>query len=105
MKKKERRGYDKSFKQMAVELFDNGKTSTEVGNDLGIGSDLVRRWSREMKKSKSASFPGNGKQNLTEEQKRIVILEKALKEAEIERDILKKAVRIFSKGDSKYTGS
>ncbi|MDN3671373.1 hypothetical protein QWY93_19120 [Echinicola jeungdonensis] len=32
-------------------------------------------------------------------------LEKSLKEAELERDILKKAVSIFSKGDNKYSGS
>jgi transposase len=105
MSKRQRRSYDKSFKMMAVELYDNGKTSIEVGKDLGISADLVRRWSKEFKKSKSGSFPGNGKQNLTEEQKKINLLEKALKEAEIERDILKKAVSIFSKGDSKYTGS
>jgi transposase len=105
MTKKERRSYDKSFKLMAVELYGNGKTSVEVGDDLGIGADLVRRWSRELKKGKSNSFPGNGKQLLTEEQKKIASLEKALKEAEIERDILKKAVSIFSRGDSKYTGS
>lgn len=105
MIKKERRSYDKSFKVMAVELYQNGKTSVEVGNDLGIGADLVRRWSGELTKSKSGSFPGNGKQLLTEEQKKIVSLEKALREAEIERDILKKAVRIFSRGDSNSTGS
>jgi len=105
MKNKERRSYDKSFKVMAVELYHNGKTSNEVGEDLGISGYLVRRWSSELKTAKSDSFPGNGRQNLTEDQKRIILLEKALKEAEIERDILKKAVRIFSKGDSKYMGS
>lgn len=105
MVKKERRHYDKAFKIMAVELFLNGKTSVEVGADLGIASDLVRRWARELKVGESNSFPGNGKQNLTDEQKEIIELKKALKDAEIERDILKKAVSIFSKGDSKYTGS
>jgi len=61
---------------MAVKLYQNGKTSVEVGNNLGIGADLVRRWSGELTKSKSRSFPGNGKQLLTEEQKKIVSLEK-----------------------------
>jgi transposase len=105
MSKRERRSYDKSFKVMAVELYLNGKTSVAVGEDLGIGADLVRRWAREFKSSESKSFPGNGKQDLSQEQKKILSLEKALKEAEIEREILKKAVSIFSKGDSKYTGS
>jgi transposase len=104
MSKKERRSYDKAYKIMAVELFLSGKTSIEVGADLGIAPDLVRRWAREVKVSESNSFPGNGKQNLTDEQKQIFELKKALKDAEIERDILKKAVSIFSKGDSKYWG-
>ncbi len=55
---------------MVVELQQKGKTLVEVGNDLGIGVDLVRRWSRELTLSKSGSFPGNGRQLLTEEQKR-----------------------------------
>jgi transposase len=83
----------------------SGKSSTDIGRDLGIGPDLVRRWSREFKSDSSASFPGNGKQILSEEQKEILALKKALKESEIEREILKKAVSIFSKGDSKYTNS
>ncbi|WMJ71918.1 transposase [Cytophagaceae bacterium ABcell3] len=105
MSKRERRSYDHEFKTMAVELHLSGKTSTAVGKELGIGPDLVRRWSREMKTNGAASFPGNGKQNLSEEQKEIHALRKALKESELEREILKKAVSIFSRGDSKYTNS
>jgi transposase len=104
MSKKERRSYDKAFKMMAVELMQSGKTSVAVGEDLGIAPDLVRRWAREVNVNESNSFPGNGKQNLTDEQKQIVELKKALRDAETERDILKKAVSIFSKGDSKYWG-
>ena len=105
MSKKERRSFDQAFKTMAVELHLSGKSSIDIGKELGIGSDMVRRWTREFKVSGPTSFPGNGNQNLTEEQKEIVALKKALKEAELERDILKKAVSIFSKGDSRYTNS
>jgi len=101
---KERRSFDKEFKKMAVELYMSGKTSTVVGEELGIGSDLVRRWAREFQSGETQSFPGKGKQNLTDEQKQIMALKKALRDAEMERDILKKAVGIFSKGDSKNTG-
>lgn len=105
MNRRERRTFDEAFKRMAVELHMSGKTSTVVGKELGIGSDVVRRWTREFKAEGERSFPGNGKQNLTEEQKEIIALKKALNEAQIERDILKKAVSIFSRGDSKYSGS
>jgi transposase len=43
------------------------------------------------------AFPGNGNEALTLEQKRIKELEKALRDTEMERDILKKAVGIFSR--------
>jgi transposase len=105
MSKRERRKFDDSFKRMAVELHLSGKTSTAIGKELGIGADMIRRWTREFKSEGTLSFPGNGKQNLSEEQREILELKKALNEARIERDILKKAVSIFSRGDSKYTGS
>ncbi len=105
MSKRERRKFDPAFKTMAVELHLSGKSSQEVGRELGIRPDLISRWTREYKADGAGSFPGNGKQNLTGEQKEIVALKKALNEASIERDILKKAVSIFSRGDSKYTGS
>ena len=41
------------------------------------------------------SFPGNGNLKLTPEQEKIRLLEKQLKDAELERDILKKAISIF----------
>lgn len=105
MKKRERRSFDKAFKLMVVELYQSGKPSTEIGRELDIPSDLVRRWSREYKSNSRGSFSGNGKPVLTDEQKEILELKKALKNAEIERDILKKAVSIFSRSDNKYSGS
>jgi transposase len=42
------------------------------------------------------SFPGNGKLKQTPEQERIAELERKLKDAELERDILK-AIGIFPK--------
>jgi len=101
--KKERRHYDSEFKKMAVELVESGKTTKIVAADLGIKPDLVRRWRREFRDSQSTCFPGNGKQILTPEQQEIIALKKQLRDAQIERDILKKAVSIFSASDRKYT--
>ena len=53
-----RRTYDKEFKLMAVELMTSGKTSIEVGKDLGIAPDLIRRWKREYEKYNEGSFSG-----------------------------------------------
>jgi transposase len=72
MSKRERRSYEKAFKMMAVEPHLNGKTSIAAGEEPGIAPDLVRRWAREIRKNDSRSFPGNGIQNLTDEQKGII---------------------------------
>lgn len=103
--KKERRHYDKEFKLMAVELCHSGKAPKEVALELGIRTELVNRWKRELEKYREGSFSGRGVANMTAEQMEIVQLKKSLREAEIERDILKKAVSIFSKSDGKYSNS
>ena len=105
MGKRERRSFDKSFKMMAVELYNNGKAAGAVAKELGIGVDMVRRWAKEYSEHETRSFPGNGKQELTAEQKEIQTLRKALQEAEMENRILKKAVSIFSREDNRYSGS
>jgi len=98
---KSRRNYDKEFKEMAVNLLSTGKSTKEVATDLGIKPDLVRRWRRESERYGSGSFSGKGNENMTPQEKEIAQLKKDLYEAQQERDILKKAVSIFSKTDSK----
>lgn len=90
---------------MVVELHKSGKSSREISRDLDIPSEMVRRWNREFSSLEDSSFSGNGKRILSAEQQEISDLKKALKDAQIERDILKKAVGIFSKSDNKYSGS
>ncbi|MGE8376701.1 MAG: hypothetical protein ACN6PN_00070, partial [Sphingobacterium sp.] len=51
------------------------------------------------------SFPGNGKLILSDCEQVLVRLRKELRDTQIERDILEKAVSIFSKSDNKYSGS
>ena len=90
---------------MAVELVLSGQAARDVAADLGITPDLVHRWKREYQAFQEGSFSGHGVKNMTPEQQEIARLKKALREAEIERDILKKAVRIFSRSDGKSTNS
>ena len=97
--KKRRRSFDKAFKEMAVELVLSGKSRQEVASDLGIRADLLTRWKREYQSHKNGRFPGKGKPIQSAEQAEIARLKKELREAQLERDILKKAVRIFSKSD------
>lgn len=102
---KDRKHYDSEFKTMAIELAMNRGNNTEVAKELGIAPDLIRRWRREFNANKSGSFPGNGKSNLSTEEQEIYELKKKLRDTEIERDILKKVVGIFSKSDGTSSGS
>jgi len=90
---------------MAVNLCLSGNSTKEVAEDLGVRPELVRRWKREYEQYSEGSFSGHGNANLTTDQKEIARLKRELRDAQEERDILKKAVRIFSKGDSKYSNS
>lgn len=103
--KRERRNFDKEFKLMAVNLCITGKSTKDVANELGIREELVRRWKREFGQYQKGSFSGRGNANMTDDQMQIAQLKKELREAQLERDILKKAVSIFSKGDNKYSNS
>ena len=99
MSVQQRRKYDPEFKRNAVQLTEEpGRTVAEVAENLGIAKDLLYRWRREYHLSNGKPvFPGNGVEALTDEQKRIRELEKELRETQMERDILKKAMAIFSR--------
>ena len=103
--KKLRRTYDKEFKMMAVELLNSGKSSTDVGRELGIGHDSAQRWKYQLESQGDISFPGKGNKSLTPIEREMMELKKRLLDAELERDILKKAVSIFSKSDGKSSNS
>jgi transposase len=99
---KTRRKFDKQFKMMVIELSNTREDYPKLAEELGIRADLIYRWRREHLASKQP-FTGNGNPRVTEDQAEVVKLRKQLKEAELERDILKKAVSIFSKSDGKYS--
>jgi len=102
--KKRRRTYTQEFKLEAIGLIDsrNGNAS-EVARNLGIKPNLLNRWLREYQADQQHSFPGLGK--LKEPDEELRQLRKQLADAEEERDILKKALAIFSKAHPKSTNS
>ena len=102
-KRETRRKYTKEFKEEAVQLvLDQGRSQREVASNLGINANMLRRWVREYRDNTEHVFPGNGNPNDRDD--KIRQLEKRLADAEMERDILKKAVAIFSKPPQRNTG-
>ena len=98
MSVQQRRKYDSEFKRNAVKLVEEpGRTVAEIAENLGISPDALYRWRRQIREKGALAFPGNGREILAEPQKRIRELEKKLKDAEMERDILKKAMAIFTR--------
>jgi len=95
----ERRVFDASFKRMAIDLSYARGSVKEVADELGIDPGRLSKW----RQKDSLSVPSS--EGLTKEQKEIKRLQKELKEAQLERDILKKAISIFSRGDGRYTDS
>jgi transposase len=102
---KTRRKYDREYKIMAVELSHKREDLGVLAKELGIRPELLYRWRRELSIKKQTSFPGNGKVLQTDVEAENARLKKQLKDVEMERDILKKAVGIFSKSDGKYFNS
>lgn len=101
--KSTRKNYSKEFKQKAVELSNVRGNVQEIARELGINADFIYRWRREFNNNPSLAFSGNGNKQLTEEQKELARLKKELADVKMERDILKKAVSIFSASDRKST--
>ena len=89
--------FDESFRKMAVELSYTKGSVKKVADELGVSQTLLSKW-RQWESDSSQGVAG-----LTEDQKMIKKLQKELKDAQMERDILKKAVGIFSKGDGRYS--
>jgi transposase len=95
--KRTRRQFTRTFKTEAVELLVNGdKTAVEVARNLGVRVELLYRWKNEYLTGRADAFPGTG--HLADpEEERIRNLERELASVTEERDILKKALAIFSK--------
>ena len=101
----QRQFYDREFKKKAVELSFARDNTKEIAEELGIRPELLYRWRREYQKYDKNSFPGHGKAKMTDLERENAILQKELRETRMERDILKKAVSIFSRSDGKSTNS
>ncbi|GAB3219481.1 transposase [Spirosoma arcticum] len=89
-----RRQYDEEFKRMAVELADAKGSLKATAEELGITPQILTRWRRERvatQGTRAGSPPQMGR-----EQQEILRLKKELKQAELERDILKSVYSAYA---------
>ena len=84
--------FDREFKISAVKMVtEGGHKAAEVARSLGIHETQIYNWKKKFSDQGDKAFPGKG--HLTE----LAALRRKLRDVEMERDILKKAVGIFSK--------
>lgn len=95
MSQRKVRRYDKEFKINAVNLcLTSNRSYHEVAKDLGIPGSTLNSWIEAHEKDGKEAFPGKGQ--LKASDKELSDLRKELAVVREERDILKKALGIFS---------
>ncbi|MGL6179401.1 MAG: transposase [Tannerellaceae bacterium] len=94
---KERTQYDCNFKDNAFKLSYERKNVSVLAREPGISSNLIYRWRKEAEEYGDGSFPGNGIQKMTPEEKELADLKEKMRILELENEIFKKAVHIFSR--------
>jgi len=93
---KQKRQYTQEFKQEAIRLYEaSGRSVRQIEEELGISSGLLNKWRYQLRDRGRDSFVGSGHQpELESELKRLKRENEILRQ---ERDILKKALVVFSK--------
>ena len=96
-----RKKFSKEFKLKAIEMSNKSDNIKGVAISLGIRDALLYRWRKEFYEKEGEVFLGGGSSGDTSnpEREELRRLRKENRDLKLERDILKKAVGIFSKND------
>ena len=101
MSRKNYRTYTSEFKYQALNLLEtSGKSAGEIERELGITPGLLVKWKAKYRAVEKRGSEGIIDLELTDieaAKREIRRLQKTIKELEEEKDILKKAVSIFSR--------
>jgi len=93
---KEQRTFTREFKVEAVQLVQSSKKSqAQIARNLGIADSTLHHWCKQFSEQGEQAVPGSGHQMPQEEEMRQLKRENELLRQE--RDILKKALGIFSR--------
>ena len=91
-----RRRFDKQFKLDALKMVNESDRSlSSIARDLGLHPNVLYRWRDEFEADAGEAFPGKGK--LKPEDEELRKLRREVETLREERDILKKALAVFSR--------
>jgi len=85
--------YEDSFKQQLVELYNNGKSATEIEREYHVSSSALYKWIKYFNNSGSFKV----KDNRTDAENELKRLEKENRQLKMENDILKQAALIMGR--------
>ena len=97
--KQVRQRHSREFKINAVELANQNGSLREVSEQLKVNIETLRIWRKLYREGKLRLDSGPVEKPKSKEEIELAQLKKELYEIKLERDILKKAVGIFSKSD------
>ena len=86
--------YDEDFKKQLVKIYNQGNHSyRSLSDEYNVAAPTIRTWVLRYNNSNSFEL----KDNLSEEENRVIELEKRVKQLEMENDILKQAALLLGK--------
>jgi transposase len=90
-----RKTYTREFKLETLHLVEtSGRPIAQIERELGLSKGLIHHWKQQLSRDGEEAFPGKGR--LKAQNELIRQLRRENKILQQERDILKKAVAIFS---------
>jgi len=91
-----RRRFDKQFKLDALRMMqESDRPIASIARDLGVHPNVLYKWRNQFLADPDQSFPGKGK--LKPEDEELRRLRREVENLKEERDILKKALAVFSR--------
>ena len=94
--------YTKAEKlEVVLESLEDDVRVADLAEKYTISENTIYNWRSAYYKEHSIEPEGQGVEILTDDQRQIKRLKKQLRQAQLERDILKKAIGIFSKSGGK----
>lgn len=90
MSKRKKRHYEASFKAKLLEMHANGRSVQSLSEAFGVNTNVIYRWRKQAQE-------GVSEEETSDTSSEVLDLRKRLREVEEERDILKKALGIFSR--------
>jgi len=91
--RRKKRDFSEEFKRQMVDLHNAGKSSAEICREYDLTPSAFRRWCQRITATGSSRIADNR----TEDEKKLMELERENKQLRMENDILKQAALIFAR--------